>query len=500
MPVVPRPPTAAAIALGVALQALSAPAEAQLRSRVVASGLAAPVAIVQDPVDPAVQLIVERAGRIRILRGGVLAGTFLDLTGQTTTDGERGLLGLAFPPDAAASGRCYVNVTNLQGHTVIARFTRPSPGAPFVDPASRFDLVWPDGRRFIEQPFSNHNGGTIRFGPDGYLYIGMGDGGAGDDPMHLAQSATTLLGKMLRIDVGVPDGDARGYRIPPDNPFLDGVPVSAAGEIWAFGLRNPWRFSFDDLSRGGTGALFIGDVGQTAREEINVEPRGAGGRNYGWRNREGTLPGAATPVRPPAYLPLVDPIYDYPRSLGQSVTGGQVYRGLLLGPRFVGRYFFGDFISGRLLSLGLDHDEHGEAAAADIVDHTDELGGPSVIGNIASIDVDGRGELYIVDFRGRILRLESAPGLTITVEGPGGVVLSPPGVLCRGACSQEYPLGTVVTLSPGPVAASRFLEWAGDPDCADGRVTIDGAVSCRAVFAPVDDRNPRRSRAPQPRQ
>ena len=143
------------------------------------------------------------------------------------------------------------------------------------------------GSAFIEQPFANHNGGHMAFGPDGFLYIGLGDGGSGNDPGHRAQDPDTLLGKMLRIDVNVPDANTKGYVVPPSNPFVDNVPVDALTEIWAFGMRNPWRFSFDDVARGGTGALVIGDVGQNAWEEINYEPAGQGGRNYGWRNREG---------------------------------------------------------------------------------------------------------------------------------------------------------------------------------------------------------------------
>jgi glucose/arabinose dehydrogenase len=475
-----------------------AAASAQTALRVVVTGLVQPVALVQDPLDQAVQLIVERAGRVRVLRGGSLVDqVFLDLSGEVTTDGERGLLGLAFPPDAAATGRLYVNFTNRQGHTVIARFTRSPGDALRADPASRFDLQWPDGRRFIEQPFSNHNGGTLRFGPDGYLYVGMGDGGAGNDPGHRAQNPRTLLGKMLRIDVSVPDGDPRGYRVPPDNPFLDGDPVAALGEIWAFGLRNPWKFSFDDPARGGTGALFIGDVGQGAREEIDVEPAGSGGRNYGWRNREGTLPGGARPPLPPAFAPLVDPVFDFGRSLGASVTGGYVYRGRWLGARYAGRYFFADFISGRVLSLGLAYDATGEAAVVDVIDHTDELGGTGHTGNVVSIDIDANGELYVVDFAGRVLRIEPPPSLVIDVRGSGRVRASPPGETCESTCVQQYTEGTVVQLTATATSNSRFVGWSGDEDCADGVVTIRGVVSCTARFTGAVERPPRTT--PRPR-
>ena len=308
--------------------------------------------------------------------------------------GERGLLGLAFPPDAATSRRFYVNFTNPDGHTVVARYTRTAQGT--VDPNSRFDLMWPDGRRFIEQPFSNHNGGHLAFGPDGYLYIGLGDGGSGGDPLNNAQNPNTLLGKMLRIDVNVPDTDPRGYRVPEDNPFVDRQPIAALTEIWAFGLRNPWRYNFDDWTRGGTGALVIADVGQTAREEVNWEPAGAGGRNYGWRLREGR---AAYDARTAAaYQPLTEPIHDYPRSDGMSITGGFVYRGAALDPMFNGRYFFADYVAGRVFTIGLALDERQEARAVDLLELTEMLGGTTELGLISSFGVDADGELYLVSY------------------------------------------------------------------------------------------------------
>ena len=276
----------------------------------------------------------------------ILGNDFLNLTGSVSCCGEQGLLGLAFAPDYASSGRFYVNFTNTSGDTVVARFTRSSTPT-LADPLSRFDLQLEGTRRFVSQPFANHNGGHLAFGPDGYLYIGLGDGGSGNDPDHRAQNPNELLGKMLRIDVNVPDTDSLGYRIPPDNPFL-GASI-ARDEIWAFGLRNPWRYSFDDVARGGTGALVIGDVGQNSREEIDYEPRGAGGRNYGWRNFEGTRDNVTSR---PLFSPPTDPIFDYGRTDGISVTGGFVYRGARLGAAYRGRYFFADY-SGRVWSLAL---------------------------------------------------------------------------------------------------------------------------------------------------
>jgi glucose/arabinose dehydrogenase len=378
-------------------------ADAQLRTEVVATGFVNPVAFVVDPGDPSTFYVVEQRGTIRTVRDNTVSpDLFLDLRSSISSGGERGLLGLAFPPDAVESRRFYVNFTDLGGDTVVARFTRDAQGAAIAN--SRFDLQWPGGRRVILQPFSNHNGGHLAFGPDGYLYIGMGDGGSGGDPQHNAQNPNTLLGKMLRIDVNVPDNDPRGYLVPEDNPFVDRRPIAALTEIWAFGLRNPWRFSFDDWTKGGTGALVIADVGQVSREEVNWEPRGMGGRNYGWRLREGranydTRQGAA-------YQPLTEPIYDYLRSDGMSVTGGFVYRGSALHPMFNGRYFFADFVAGRVYSIGLSLDEQQEATAVDLLELTELLGGSQEIGQISSFGVDSAGELYIVSYsRGRILKI-----------------------------------------------------------------------------------------------
>jgi glucose/arabinose dehydrogenase len=375
-----------------------------VRSVVYVTGLQSPVAFVQDPGDRAVFFALEQSGRIRVVRNRVVEQDFLDLRSIVSSGGERGLLGLALAPDFGQSGRFFVNFTNANGDTVIARFRRQTPLT--ADPSSRFDLKWaPNAAPVIPQPFANHNGGHLAFGPDGYLYIGLGDGGSGNDPQHLAQSPSSFLGKMLRIDVNVPDTHPSGYVVPSDNPFLGGSPVAARPEIWSFGLRNPWRYSFDSLALGGTGALVIGDVGQNAWEEIDYEPRGRGGRNYGWRNREGAHPNVQN--LPPAYQPLVDPIHEYARDQGQSVTGGYIYRGRSLGDRNRGRYFFADFVSGRVWSVALTiNSGTGEASASDRIDHTADLGGVAVTGNISSFAVDGDGELYVVSYnRGAVLRL-----------------------------------------------------------------------------------------------
>jgi glucose/arabinose dehydrogenase len=419
------------LAPGVAglLLLASASAEAQLpaiQSATYVSGLSAPVGMVQDPSNPAVQYVVQQGGRIRVILNGALQGTdFINLTSSIQGGGERGLLGLAFPTDYARTGRFYVNFTRAgDGHTVIARFLRSAANALVADPNSRFDFLWPvqpdmatdngcsnfasTEQRAICQPFSNHNGGKIAFGPDGYLYIGMGDGGSGGDPANQAQRPGTLLGKILRIDVDVPDTDTRGYRIPVDNPFVgSGSPIATAAldEIWSFGVRNPWRFTFDPTWLGGTGAMVIGDVGQGAFEEISYEPARLGGRNYGWRIREGAHDFSAGTT--PAFTPLVDPIFEYGDAFGTnnstSITGGYVYRGTALGAAFRGRYFYADYISGRIASIQLTIDPATRlATASDFQEHTTAF---ASAGNISSIDIDAFGEIYVVKYGGEIRRL-----------------------------------------------------------------------------------------------
>ena len=390
----------------VALTAMLAPeAAAQVRARVHATGFTLPLAIVQDPANANVQFVLEQGGRVRVVQNGsVLATDFLDLTSSVAAGGERGLLGLAFPPNAAATGRFFVNFTNTSGHTVVARFRR-SANPLVADPASRFDLRWngPSEAALIEQPFSNHNGGHLAFGPDGFLYVGMGDGGSGNDPQHRAQDRTTLLGKMLRVDVNVPDSHPIGYVIPADNPFVGG---GARPEVWSFGWRNPWRFTFDDVALGGTGAMLAADVGQNQWEEVNHEPRGRGGRNYGWRNREGAHDNVVNLA--PAFTPLVNPIHEYDHAVGESITGGYVYRGKALGPSVRGRYFFADFIRSRVWSMALTIGSNGEATASDVREHTEALGGSAELANISSFGVDADGEMYIVSYsRGVILKVVS---------------------------------------------------------------------------------------------
>src|SRR5262245_20340864 len=445
-------------------------AEAQLRVQPFVGGLSMPLAIVPDPRDDTVHFVVQQAGRIRVAKNGVLpADDFLNLTSAVQCCDEQGLFSLVFPPDAATNDRFWVNFTSKpHGDTVVARFHR-SADPLIADPNSRVDLMWPGdtpGSRqgFIEQPFANHNGGHMAFGPDGFLYIGLGDGGAGNDSGHRAQNPQSLLGKILRIDVNVPDANTNGYAVPPSNPLVDNQPITALTEIWAFGMRNPWRFSFDDPARGGTGALVIADVGQDAFEEIDYEPAGRGGRNYGWRNREGKHATPGIPASPgPAYTPLTDPIFEYSHNGGgASITGGYVYRGTALGPGFVGRYFFADFILGRQWSLALTvNPSTHEATASDLREHTAEFGAPSV----SSFGVDADGELFVIDYGGTIYRVlpQTPPNLRVTtVTAPAtGVAGGTIGVVNRienaGGVTAVGPFRVGFYLSPSSTPGTGTL-------------------------------------------
>jgi len=282
-------------------------------------------------------------------------------------------LSVAFPPDFARKQYFYVNFTDKQGATVVARYALASDMPNVADPASEQIILR------IEQPFPNHNGGQLHFGPDGYLYIGTGDGGAAGDPLNIAQDPNNLLGKLLRIDVEHGD-PSQPYRIPPDNPF-----VNTAGyrpEIWAVGLRNPWRFSFDRA----TGDLYIADVGQGQYEEINRQlATSAGGENYGWRCKEG--PADFNMGDACATQELTDPVYAYTHSVGGcSVTGGYVYRGAEFS-RMQGVYFYGDYCSGKLWGLHLDSG----------VWRNELLLETGYFGGLASFGEDEAGNLYVAN-------------------------------------------------------------------------------------------------------
>jgi glucose/arabinose dehydrogenase len=380
----------------------------------IASGLDRPLYLT-TPANDSSQLFVleQHSGNImRVDRNsGAVASTPFLTIGGLATENEQGLLGLAFDPDYAVNGFFYTNHTDSSGTTQITRYQRS--GDPTVaDSTSATPIL------SYSQPQANHNGGWMGFGPDGMLYVASGDGGGGndDDNGHTAgignaQDLTgNLLGKMLRIDVSGDDfpGDpSRNYAIPTGNPFVGSI---GDDEIWAYGLRNPWRASFDR----DTGDLYIGDVGQNAREEVNFQPAGdAGGTNYGWRLREGTT---ATPgVGGAAPANAVTPIYDYAHGngdfQGDAVTGGYVYRGPI--DELNGEYFFADFINQRIWSLtfdGSDAEDFDGSNFSTFIDWTDVLI-PDVgsIGNVASFGEDSLGNLYIVDLDGDIFTLRAVP-------------------------------------------------------------------------------------------
>ena len=321
--------------------------------------------------------VVEQAGRVRVLRDGVIAPEpFLDISRIVRSGGERGLLSVAFHPGYERNGRFFVNYTDRDDNTVVARYAVSSDPAQ-ADPASAVPLI------AIGQPYGNHNGGQIEFGPDGYLYIGMGDGGWAGDPRNRAQNPGSLLGKLLRLDVD----SAEPYAIPPDNPFAGSN--GAAPEIWALSLRNPWRFSFDRL----TGDLYIGDVGQDKWEEIDVQPAAnGGGENYGWRIMEGAH--CFHPATGCARRNLALSAYEYSQSEGCSVTGGYVYRGRAL-PNLAATYLFADYCAGTIWGITTDAD--GTWSRTTLVDTGFA---------ISSFGEDEAGEVYVLDYSaGRVLKL-----------------------------------------------------------------------------------------------
>jgi glucose/arabinose dehydrogenase len=347
---------------------------------IVANGLDSPLFVTAPPDDPRL-FVLERPGRIRIVRDDALLDTpFLDITDSVATGGERGLLGLAFHPAYAENGKLYLNYSDGDGDTRIARYTVSADDPDRADLASAVPLLE------IDQPYGNHNGGMIAFGPDGMLYIGMGDGGSANDPHGHGQNPMTVLGAMLRIDV---DGGS-SFAVPPDNPFADGTDGRA--EIWAVGLRNPWRFSFD---RGGD-RLVIGDVGQGAWEEINVVGVTEAGLNYGWNVMEGRHCFRADDC---VQTGLTLPVVEYGHDHGCSIIGGYVYRGAAL-PALVGHYFYSDWCRGWLRSFRVD-------AAGLVTEHTEWPVGD--VGNVLSFGEDADGELYIASQNGSVYRVVRAP-------------------------------------------------------------------------------------------
>jgi glucose/arabinose dehydrogenase len=331
--------------------------------------------------------VVEKTGYIRVVQsdGTVLPTAFLDIHTRVSSGNEQGLLGLAFHPSYASNGFFYIDYTDLNGDTQVVRFSVS--GDPNVaDPDSDVPVL------AVAQPFANHNSGDLHFGPDGYLYISLGDGGAGCDPGDEAQDGTSLLGKLLRIDV---DGGAP-YAIPASNPYVG--PDGIADEIWALGLRNPWRFSFDRL----TGDLWIGDVGQNAREEVDLQPAASsGGQNYGWDCREGfaSAADASSCSTTAACMPLslfTEPVHDYTHADGCSITGGYRYRGSAA-PALSGLYLFSDYCAGEIRALS--------TADGGMTWNAQSLGTPVAGLFPTTFGEDAAGELYIASDGGTIYRL-----------------------------------------------------------------------------------------------
>jgi uncharacterized protein (TIGR03437 family) len=387
-----------------------------------------------------------------MFRNGALAAQpFLDIRAKTRLDSERGLLGLAFPPGFDRKQRFYVNYTDLDGNTVIAQY-RVSTNADLADAASETVLL------HITQPFANHNGGQLRFGPDGYLYIGMGDGGSAGDPMRNSQNLGSLLGKMLRIDVESEPGQVR---IPADNPFVNRA--GARPEIWATGMRNPWRFTFDRAN----GDLWIADVGQDAYEEVDYQPAGShGGENYGWNLMEGMHCYQSGCSQQGLTLPVVE----YSHDEGCSITGGFVYRGRL-SPGMRGLYFYGDYCSGRIWGL--------ERQGAQWVNRL--LLSPGF--GITTFGEDESVELYVANANnGTIHRISGSAAPRVLT---GGLVNAASFVegLAPGSAASAFTAG--VLDDPGIIAADRIPL----PNSLNGvSVTVNGVTAPIYAIANVKGR------------
>jgi len=406
-----------------------------------------------------------------IENGTLLATPFLDINpivgGTNSTSDERGLLGMAFHPDYENNGFFFLNYNNNSGTTIIQKYQRATANTAN---AGSGDIVMT-----YSQPFSNHNGGWLEFSPNnGYLYIAAGDGGSGNDPGNRAQDITNQrLGKILRIDV---DGDDfptdanRDYAIPASNPF---VGTTGDDEIWAWGVRNPWRNAFDRE----TGDLFIADVGQSAREEINFLPASFNGGNLGWRCREGFrctgLSGCT--CSDPA---LVEPIFDYPRNLGISVTGGRIYRGCAI-PELDGVYFFADYGSGRIWAGRVNAAGDGFDGGPTLVNA--DLQNAGTISNIASFGEDANGEIYILSQSfGRVFRIVPEGG--IVDKNKNGIADSCEVSLCLGDCDGSG------AIDFNDLVAMLFVfgQDTGDSCDADesGTVDFNDLVSALFVFGP----------------
>lgn len=368
---------------GTASTPLPAPTPAPtltLALRQVVAGLDNPT-FLTAPAGDKRQFIVERAGRIRILQDGlVLALPFLDISARVSTAGEGGLLSMAFHPQYAANGQYFIYYVDTAGDIVVER-RNVSANPNLSDPTSALEII-----RIAHPVFTNHVGGLVAFGADGYLYLGTGDGGGAGDPSGNAQNPASLLGKLLRLDVAGATAGAP-YAIPASNPLRG--QAGKRGEIWALGLRNPWRFTFD------ANQLYIADVGQDRREEVDIAPQSQGGLNYGWNILEGTRCYSAATCDSSG---LTAPAYEYDHGLanagGCSIIGGYVYRGVAI-PELAGHYFFSDFCAGFLKSF--------PAPAASVLDVS--TWSVANVGAVVSFGRDADGELYVISGAGAIYKI-----------------------------------------------------------------------------------------------
>jgi len=373
-------PSAVAGRAVVAPAALTPILNIRLTTHLVTSGLVAPVLVTSAKDGSSRLFVVEQAGRIRTVENGVITGTFLDIRGLVRSGNEQGMLGLAFDPQFVTTPRFWVTYTRADGALVLARYTAPSAASPTANPTGAVVLVVP------HPTFANHNGGYIGFGKDGYLYLGTGDGGSGGDPRNNAQNLRSLLGKMLRIDVRCA---GHAYCVPPTNPFVRST--RARHEIWMYGFRNPWRWSFDT-----NGAQWIGDVGQSRYEEVDVTvPSSAAGRNLGWSCREGfAVYRAARCSSRVAYTPPVLVLCHADAVAGcrasksaEALIGGFVYRGAAY-PGLRGTYIMGDFITGRIWPF--KNKIHGS---------------PTILRQVSGFGIDDAHELYAVTLSGALVRI-----------------------------------------------------------------------------------------------
>ena len=422
----------------LALLLVAVPAEAQLHVDEAFPGLAfnGPVGLGHDGVDPELLYVVEQRGIVQVFENtpGVLSYTaFLDIRDRVSAGGEKGLLGLAFHPDYEANGYFFVYYSTTGAHrSRVSRFERSGEDVypPVGDPDSEVVLLE------VPQPFSNHNGGALAFGEDGYLYVSLGDGGSGGDPQGHGQNNTTLLGTILRLDVdgggNAPDcgGSSALYTVPEDNGLADG-PGGACDEIYAWGLRNPWRMSFDRED----GTLWIADVGQGSREEINI---GQNGANYGWNTYEGTLCFSA-PCDPEGFT---FPVWEYNRQSPHcSVTGGYVYRGSDV-PELAGKYVYGDYCSGWLWALDMSS-----------LNPQNQLLDVGTYGGLTSFGEDAAGELYFVRSNGRVYRFDSDSVSSEDPATPAGKLRLDP------AAPNPFAVATTFTFAVAETGPARLAVY-----------------------------------------